>query len=731
MVPRNILAFYDSRENPDIRTTQIHRLAEMPLNYLGLVVTYRDIQDALPRLEEMKKFRGVLTWFEADKMPSPGRFIAWAEQVVGHGLRWVILGNLGVNRDGKKQETPMIMVNRYLRMLGLYTDGNWKQFTYDVRLSHKDPRMVEFEHPYSGILAPFQKISRIDKKVSCYLEARWGKKSQSKSDLVVIGPHGALAQSGYFLFESGDSQQWYINPFEFFRLAFETEGLPKPDPATLSGRRIYYSHIDGDGWRNRSEIEKYKRGKSLSSEVILKEAIRPYPDLPVTVAPIAADLDPDWYGTPETLALARQFFALPQVEAGSHTYSHPFFWKYFENYNPKKEWLQFVKREEGQHLAVAKRYASFLKPGKGKKPKSPPSLKSKFDRLPENFEQPRAYADFPFNLDKEISGSVEFINKLLPPGKKVRVLQWSGDTTPFQAAIEKTRKIKIKNINGGDPRLDPEFPSYTWVSPVGAQLPHQLQIYASASNENTYTELWEDRYFGFKHLIKTLVNTESPRRIKPINIYYHMYSGEKMASLNALLGNLNYARSRELAPVTTSHYASIAEGFFSTRFIQEGPRRWRIENRGSLQTLRFDRADSLAVDFEKSRGVIGQRHYQGSLYVSLDEAEVAPVLVLRDHFQGGRFPASPVPYLVQGRWRIWDVKVPDPNQVSFSGQGFGEGEMVWKVPLAGEYQFQLLDDRGEGETLVQTTDTDGLLKVSFSSRALDPVNVTFSRLGDM
>jgi len=25
--------------------------------------------------------------------------------------------------------------------------------------------------------------------------------------------------------------------------------VPKPDTTTLAGRRIYYSHIDGDGWK--------------------------------------------------------------------------------------------------------------------------------------------------------------------------------------------------------------------------------------------------------------------------------------------------------------------------------------------------------------------------------------------------------------------------------------------------------------------------------------------------
>lgn len=40
LVRREILAVYDGREEPRPDQTRIHRFAEMPLNHLGLVVTY-------------------------------------------------------------------------------------------------------------------------------------------------------------------------------------------------------------------------------------------------------------------------------------------------------------------------------------------------------------------------------------------------------------------------------------------------------------------------------------------------------------------------------------------------------------------------------------------------------------------------------------------------------------------------------------------------------------------
>jgi hypothetical protein len=727
-LPRTILAIYDSLEDDDIRTSRIHRLAEMPLNHLGLVVKYHDIQKGLPSNEDLRGVRGVLSWFQSERMPSPTKYIEWVSGIIDQGIRLVIFGNPGIFYDTKGQATPLPEINRLLRKLGLETDNFWKTITYDVRLIYKDPSMVEFERRYKDILSPFQRIWAREESTVSYLTAAWDKDFKNSVDLVVIGPNGGYVASGFAFFQNREFQQWYINPFEYFRKAFATDEVPKPDTTTLSGQRIYYSHIDGDGWRNTSEIERYRVKQANSAEVIFKEVLKPFANLPVTVAPIAADLDPDWFGSEETLEQARQIFSLPHVEAGSHTYSHPFFWKYFENYRPEEEWNSFVSKEHIGDKAVSDRYVSLIE----SLPKSPVGSSKKeknnlLKPLPEIYESPRAYNLFPFNLEKEISGSVQFINRLLPPGKKVEVLQWSGDCTPFLNALNNTRMTKLANINGGDTRFDREFPSHSWVAPLGVQVGDQLQIYASASNENTYTELWENRYFGFKHLIRTLKNTDSPRRLKPINIYYHMYSGEKRSSLNALVENLNFIETLAIAPVTTSRYTKIVQGFFSTQFILERPQKWRVENRGSLQTLRFDQTPGKAVDMENSVGVIGQRVYRKSLYVFLDPAVEHPVVALKDNENSDAETNSQRPFLIQGRWWLSNFETSDEGLVSFNAQGFGEGQMVWKFPQAGDYELQLSDEHGVQQTLYEATDSEGILKAKFLPLAINSVHITIRK----
>ena len=108
--------------------------------------------------------------------------------------------------------------------------------------------------------------------------------------------------------------KWIIDPFAFFQKAFGAELMPIPDVTTLSGRRLWFSHIDGDGWNNMSYIESYRDKPTIAAAVILRELIAPYPDLPVAVGVIGADID-ERYGTPEAARAPRaRLYALPQVE---------------------------------------------------------------------------------------------------------------------------------------------------------------------------------------------------------------------------------------------------------------------------------------------------------------------------------------------------------------------------------------------------------------------------------
>ncbi len=695
VVPRVILAIYDSRYQNDIRDTKIHRLLEMPLNHLGLVVRYQDLNAGLPTLEQLQDVRGIVTWFQSDAMQNPVGFLAWAEAAIDAGKRFVVLGDLSVTRNLQGQATQTALINRFLAKLGLRAD-DWVPVTYNLRIVYKDPRMMDFERSLPAILPSFDAVKVIDRSVRVHLMAGKANDARTGSALIVTGPHGGYAASGYTHFATyappdANSRtaevhlQWYLNPFEFFRLAFAADEVPKPDTTTVSGRRIYYSHIDGDGWRNLTEVARYRGERISSAEVILRETIRPFPDLPVTVGPIAGDLDPHWFGNQESLRVAREILSISWVEAGSHTYSHPLDWETLsleaKDATASQKGLRSWWEQTWWPLweRVAEPWSD-----KDTSEDKPSDHQPKFRRGQSRL---RSYDLYPFDVNQEIGGSIDFINHLLPAGKRVQLLQWSGTTLESQSVMEATRRAGVRNINGGDTRFDPEFDSYAWVAPLGRQVGRYRQIYSSESNENTYTNLWNERYFGFRYLIQTLRNTESPIRVKPFNLYYHMFSGEKDPGLQAVLGNLAYARSQELAPITASQYAAIADGFFSATFTEIANHRWRVENRDGLNTVRFDHAEKQAVDWANSRDVIGQRHYQGSLYVALDPAGEAPIVALRD--TNVSVPKSgDRAYLIQSRWLISHLQI-DAGGFSFTAHGFGPGEMEWHARPAARYTIEV------------------------------------------
>jgi hypothetical protein len=305
------------------------------------------------------------------------------------------------------------------------------------------------------------------------------------------------------------------------------------------------------------------------------------------------------------------------------------------------------------------------------------------------------------------------------------VHQWSANIPPSEEAIAATKAAKVRNINGGDSRFDRAYPSHAWIAPLGRQVGNHWQIYASNSNENAYTDNWTQRYFGFQHLVQTLRNTETPVRIKPINLYYHMYSGERTSSLAALRSNLDFIQRQEIAPITTSRYAAIADGFYSTKIIAEDKNRWRFENRDALQTIRFDQATLKTVDFSRSEGVVGQRHYQGSLYVALDDTHPAPVITLTKPEKTDQEPPASRPYLVQSRWRVFALES-TRERVRFNSAGFGPGEFHWQFPQPGAYKVITTNNLGKRLRIATRTDENGLLVLRVGQDIFQPFTIDIS-----
>ena len=540
-VRREILAVYDSREEPRPDQTRIHRFAEMPLNHLGFVVTYWDVNAGFPGAERTANVRGVITWF---RRTPPPLFYLWGREQVRQGVRMVVLGDGGLPSGN----TAFADANRLFAEIGFGLSGGLVDLTYGARILHRDA-LIGFERPLDPVLPAFPIVGTFGADVSSHLvlEHREGDLVLASS-VVITSSRGGYAANGYFVYEEPGTgrTKWIIDPFAFFQKAFGVETMPIPDVTTLSGRRIWFSHIDGDGWNNVSRVEAYRDKPTIAATVILRELIAPYPDLPVAIGVIGADID-EKYGTPEAgRQTARDLYLLPQVEVATHSYTHPYQWSFFENYDRALE-ERLIGPDETEWKAVLgermRRLAKRLFPGLTRKGEAE-------SKIVED-DPPRAYSDFPFDLDQEIRGAITAAEEVAPEGKHGTLYLWSGGAEPFEGAIARTRRLGLRNLNGGDSRFDADYPSISYLSPISRAAGAERQIYAGNANDYIYITDGNGRDHGFLHLEATVNATETPRRLKPINVYYHMFAGERAAQLAGVRHHLDSARQALVTPIAS------------------------------------------------------------------------------------------------------------------------------------------------------------------------------------
>jgi uncharacterized protein (TIGR01370 family) len=370
---------------------------------------------------------------------------------------------------------------------------------------------------------------------------------------------------------SGD--RWVINPFEFFRQALRLPAMPVPDVTTESGRRLLMVHMDGDGFISRSELP----GFPMAGQVVLDRVVNTYP-VPMTISVIEAELSakglyPGLSNAAEKVA--REIFKAPHVAMASHSYSHPFVWR-----------KAIAGDESGSyHL-----------------------------RLP----------GYSFDLQREIEGSIRYIqSQLAPPGKKVEMFLWTGDCIPGSAALALTTRLGILNMNGGDTVATRSQPTVTMVEGLGIPRPGGFQVFAPNQNENVYTNNWLGPFYGFERVTETFEFTEKPRRLKPINIYFHTYLTTKAAGMKSLDKVFAYALAQETTPIHISAYARNVLDFQSLAIARTATG-WRVRGAKNLRNLRM--TTSLGwPDLAKSQAVAGFTNAADEVYIHLaaDSADLA------------------------------------------------------------------------------------------------------------
>jgi hypothetical protein len=720
-VNRRILAIYDSTFEPTPDSTLLHLKAEMPLNHLGYIVDYRDAAKALPDPEGAARYAAVITWFTYN-VSRPSEYMAWSRRLAERGVPFIIFGQVGA--PATPQYLPSI--NRLLGPMGIAYTSNFVEATNGTEVVVADPVAIGFERPLKDGLPSYPVIRRLSADADVLFEVEAPQRERHvHSALVTAGPKGAFIPSGFALYvdPSLGRTQWIVNPFAILRKVVGDAPFPVPDTTTVSGRRLYFSHVDGDGWNDDVSIDRYSNPAAIAAEVMAKELIEPYPDLPVTVGLIASDLDPAFGAIDRAAAAARHIFSLPQVEVASHSATSPLVWSFYENYSRAEEeklmgGVSTPDASTGWLSNVAGAFGLVQTPSDIER--------NRMLYLSGSRGLPRAYLRDPFSLQTEVEGAIDTTNGLAPEGKRTTLYGWTGDARPFEAAVQATRRAGLRNINGGGARIDPNYASISYVTPIARQVGAERQVYAVDASDSSFTDAGEGSFAGFSALKTTLEATESPVRLKGVDLYYHAFAAKGPASLKVVRGYLDWARSADVAPITASQYAAIADGFFSTRLEQTGPASWLVSNRDGLQTVRFDGADSQFLDIRSSVGVVGSRMYQGSLYVALDAAVSTAQISLRPRqaIEGAVTNAS-IAQLEEANWMVRDVHR-EACRLAYSALGFGSPQFSWKDLAQGNYRVEA--SRG-AEIVWQanvSVGSDGFLKVKLPTPERGSLDFTVS-----
>lgn len=562
VLPRRVLVVHSpTAHEHELREVAAMRFLSLPLNHLGYVPEFVPVHQ-LPAEPLAGSYAGVVVWLESPPAARERQaLLPWLEQQVRDSVPVAFLNQIEFMLD-----SPLG------KRLGL-ARGAAPRSTAPVRVQQQ-AAMVGYEAaprpPLDGFFplalaqgTPLLTLQRDTSQQVAAALAPWGG--------YVLANYGVVTQPG----NVGD--RWIIDPFAFLQQALRLPAMPVPDVTTESGRRMLMVHMDGDGFVSRSELP----GNALAGELVRDRIVRAY-DLPMTISVIEAETSPQGL-YPELSAraeqAARDIFRAPNVAAASHTYSHPFSW-----------------HAAGQPRANAT----------------------------DNYHLP--LKGYRFDLQREIEGSVRYMeSRLLPAGRKVEVLLWTGDCNPGSDALAWTEKLGLLNMNGGDTVATLTQNSITRVEGLGLQRSGGFQVFAPNQNENVYTNEWRGPFYGYARVIETFAFTESPRRLKPIDVYFHSYITTKRAGLQSLEKVMAYAMKQETTPVHVADYARKVLDF-QRLAVARTATGWRIRGGGHLRTVRLP--TELGVpDLPHSQAVAGYRPGADGHYVHLgaDSAE----LVLR------------------------------------------------------------------------------------------------------
>ena len=246
--------------------------------------------------------------------------------------------------------------------------------------------------------------------------------------------------------------------------------IPIPDPTTANGRRVMEIHVDGDGFVSVAELP----DRPFAGEVIRREVLARYGSRPPSRSSRGRSARP--VSTRTSPRRSRR------SRAGSSR-------------DPRS-------RSRATPTAI---------PSTGCAPRAAPAAGRRAATVRPARRRSPADPGLHYSLEREIDGSIAYINnRLAPTGKPTRVFLWSGDALPPEAALARTQALAVENVNGDNAEEPGRRPTLSQVPSFLRPVGGRTQIYAPAQNENMYTNLWRGPFYGFRRVIDYFRFTDSP-----------------------------------------------------------------------------------------------------------------------------------------------------------------------------------------------------------------------------
>nr|WP_278959630.1 bifunctional glycoside hydrolase 114/ polysaccharide deacetylase family protein [Pseudomonas alcaligenes] len=615
--PRRIAMLYDPREG-DLPESSGHVHLGGLLEYLGYRVDYFPADANLQGVEQQGLYAGVVVWMTSGVPDDSRVFNAWLSECLDRNIPVAFMAGMPV-------ENAALLKRMGLRLETGETRPGGRILAHDKAL------VGSFEASLKMMSRDLQRVFVLPGGPQPALELEDAQGARLVP--IAIGDWGGFALSPYVLEDGGESRRWMLDPFAFLQRALRLPALPAPDVTTENGRRIATVHIDGDGFPSRAEVI----GTPYSGVQVLRDFIDPHPLL-TSVSVVEGEVGSKGafpHLARELEPIARQIFAHPRVEVASHTFSHPFYWQ------PEKA-----------------------------------SLRKGFEAVYGLNMKIPGYAKM--DVRREIIGARDYINQRLTTAQKpVKLIFWSGDALPDAATIRMAYDAGLSNVNGGVTAMTRAAPSLTGLYPLLRPTEGGLQIYAPIINENVYTNLWKGPYYGFRGVIETFELTDTPRRLRGLNLYYHFYSATKQASIKVMGDIYRHIGAQQPLSLWMSDYMSRIRGLYHASLSRDFDGAWQVRSLQGLRTLRLDPALGWP-DLLRSDGVAGVRDLPQGRYIHL-AADHARLVLRPDRDRHVALEEANIP--------LTDWRYLSENKVQFSF--VGEFALTFSVRAPGSCRVEV------------------------------------------